>query len=106
VLECMTWIAAFLAATFLPGAVRAEDAAVVIDDFAFSPPSLTVKAGTTVTLRNTDDIPYTVASVTRLSKSKALDTEDSYSFTFNEPGNYEQERSSAIKSIQEVLDET
>jgi amicyanin len=83
-------VAAFVAATLFPlGAARAEDAAVKIDDFAFSPPSLTVKAGTTVTWRNKDDIPHTVASSGRLFKSKALDTDDSYSFTFNEPGSYQ-----------------
>jgi amicyanin len=81
-------VAAFAATLFLPTGARAEDAAVQIDDFAFSPPSLTVKAGTTVTWRNKDDIPHTVASPTRLFKSKALDTDDSYSFTFNEPGSY------------------
>ena len=74
-------VAASIAATLFHAAVQ-------IDDFAFSPPSLTVKAGTTVTWRNKDDIPHTVASSTRMFKSKALDTDDSYSFTFNEPGSY------------------
>jgi amicyanin len=82
-------VAALVAATLFAGAARAEDPTVKIHDFAFSPPSLTVKAGTTVTWRNKDDIPHTVASSTRLFKSKALDTDDSYSFTFNEPGSYE-----------------
>ncbi len=42
-LDAVFLVAAYVAATlFLPGAVRAEDAAVQIDDFAFSPPSLTV----------------------------------------------------------------
>jgi amicyanin len=82
-------VAALVAATHFAGAARAEDPTVKIDNFAFSPPSLTVKAGTTVTWRNQDDIPHTVASSTRLFKSKALDTDDSYSFTFNEPGSYE-----------------
>ena len=82
-------VAAFLAATpCLPYAARAEDTAVVIDDFAFSPPNLTVKAGTTITWRNKDDIPHTVASTTRVFKSKALDTGDNFSFTFSEPGTY------------------
>jgi hypothetical protein len=44
-----------------------------------------------VTWRNGDDIPHTVTSATRLFKSKALDTDDSFSFsfTFTEPGTYE-----------------
>jgi len=50
-----------------------------------------VKTGTTVTWRNEDDIPHRVASATRLFKSRALDTDDSFSFsfTFNEVGTYE-----------------
>jgi plastocyanin len=48
-----------------------------------------VKAGTTVTWRNEDDIPHTITSTTRLFKSKALDTDDSFSFTFTELGTYE-----------------
>ena len=90
-LDAVFLVAAVVAATLLlpAGAARAEDAAVQIDDFAFSPPGLTVKAGTTVTWRNEDDIPHTVASSARVFKSKALDTGDSYSFTFNEPGSYQ-----------------
>jgi amicyanin len=83
-------VAAFFAATILlPGTAFAEDAAVQIHDFAFSPPNLTVKAGTTVTWRNKDDIPHTVASSTRVFKSGAIDTDDSYSFTFKESGTYQ-----------------
>jgi plastocyanin len=47
---------------------------VKIDNFAFAPQRLTVKAGTTVTWINDDDIPHTVASSTKAFKSKALDT--------------------------------
>jgi amicyanin len=83
-------VAAFAAATLLlPRAGAAEDAQVKIDNFTFTPPSLTVKAGTTVTWRNEDDIPHTIASTVRAFKSKALDTDDSFSFTFTEPGSYD-----------------
>jgi plastocyanin len=68
-------------------AVRAED--IAIDNFTFNPAQLTVKAGATVTWHNKDDIPHAVASKTRLFKSKALDTDDDFSFTFAEPGTYE-----------------
>jgi plastocyanin len=71
------------------GAVRAGDATAKIDNFTFVPARLTVKAGTTVTWRNEDDIPHTVTSVTQLFKSRALDTDDSFSFTFTESGTYE-----------------
>ena len=83
-------VAALLGATHvLAGAALAESTTVKIDDFAFSPPSLTVKIGAAVTWLNKDDIPHTVASKTRVFKSKALDTNDSFSFTFNEAGTYE-----------------
>jgi plastocyanin len=68
---------------------RAEDAAVKIDNFTFSPQRVTVKAGTTVTWVNGDDIPHTVASTTKLFKSKTLDTDDTFSFTFAAPGTFE-----------------
>jgi plastocyanin len=78
--------AAFLAAT----AARAEEIAVKIDNFTFGPQVLTVKAGTTVKWTNVDDIPHTVASSTRgLFKSKAMDTDDSFSFTFREAGTFD-----------------
>jgi amicyanin len=84
--------AAVLAAVVLPG--RAQNAApagaVSIDNFTFTPPSLTVKAGTTVTWLNKDDIPHGIASSNNaFTKSNALDTDDSYSFTFTTPGTYQ-----------------
>ena len=60
-----------------------------IDNFAFAPQRVVVKAGTTVTWINDDDIPHTVASSTKLFKSNALDTKDKFSFTFTTPGAYE-----------------
>jgi plastocyanin len=80
---------ALAAVVLFPGLVSAEDATAEIDNFTFAPARLTVKAGTTVTWRNEDDIPHTVTSATRLFKSKALDTDDSFSFTFTEAGTYE-----------------
>jgi plastocyanin len=68
---------------------QAPDNKVEIDNFAFSPERITVKTGTTVTWLNADDTPHTVASSSKLFKSKALDTEDSFSFTFTTPGVYQ-----------------
>ncbi len=68
--------------------VRAADSAVHIDNFTFDPPQLAVKAGTTVTWTNRDDIPHTVVSPGKF-RSKALDTDDSFSFTFTAPGVYD-----------------
>ena len=68
--------------------VLAADAEVKIDNFTFNPQQITVKAGDTVTWINHDDIPHTVASQTQAFRSKALDTDDKFSFTFATPGNY------------------
>ena len=62
--------------------------AVVIDNFSFSPATLTVPAGTTVVWTNKDDIPHTVVSMDGLFKSKVLDTGDRFSFTFAKPGQF------------------
>ena len=63
--------------------------AVTIDNFFFTPGTVTVKAGTTVTWTNRDDIPHGIASANNaFAKSKAMDTDGSYSFTFTTPGTY------------------
>jgi plastocyanin len=74
---------------FPAGAAQAPDTEVQIDNFTFAPQRITVKAGATVTWINDDDIPHTVASSSKLFKSKALDTKDKFSFTFTTPGFYE-----------------
>ena len=88
-----TLVAPFLTAIILPVSAQnaAQDApgAVGIDNFTFNPQKLTVKAGTTVTWTNQDDIPHAIAAVSKQFKSKALDTGDAYSFTFTTPGAYE-----------------
>ena len=61
---------------------------VVIDNFTFMAPNLTIPAGTKVTWINHDDVPHTVVSTEQKFKSKALDTDESFSFTFTEPGKY------------------
>jgi plastocyanin len=63
---------------------------VSIDNFTFSPQKLTVKAGTTVTWTNKDDIPHGIAATGNVfARSNALDTDNSYSFTFTTPGTYQ-----------------
>jgi len=69
--------------------VQAVGVEVQIDQFTFAPQQVTVKAGTTVTWINDDDVPHTIASSTKLFKSKTLDTKDRFSFTFTTPGTYE-----------------
>jgi plastocyanin len=77
----------FLVTAARPAA--AEDAAVKIDNFTFVPKRMTVKAGTTVTWINEDDIPHAIASTGNAFRSKVLDTEDKFSFTFTTPGTFE-----------------
>ena len=68
----------------------AQEIQITIDNFTFSPKELKVKAGTTVTWTNHDDIPHGIASSNNaFAKSKALDTDDSYSFKFTAPGTYQ-----------------
>jgi amicyanin len=63
---------------------------IKIADLAFDPPTVTVRAGTKVTWTNQDEVPHTVTSTTkpRVLESPALDTNDSFSHVFKEPGTY------------------
>lgn len=61
---------------------------VKIDNFTFGPAELTVKAGTTITWTNRDDIPHTVVSSDKAFKSKVLDTDEKFSSTFRTPGTF------------------
>lgn len=62
--------------------------AVKIDNFSFSPAQVTVPVGTTVQWTNGDDIPHTVVSNDKLFKSKVLDTDEKFSYTFTKAGTY------------------
>jgi plastocyanin len=73
-------------------AVRASRAAgpnhVSIDNFAFMPKALTVKAGTKVTWTNKDQTIHTIVCPQLKLKSDPLDTDDSFSYTFQKAGTY------------------
>jgi len=77
------------------GAVAAQDATkkdaneITIDNFTFTPKELTVAVGTTVKWVNHDDIPHTIVEKKTTFRSKALDTDDSYSFTFTSAGTFD-----------------
>ncbi len=62
---------------------------VKIDNFTFVPQRVTVKPGTTVTWVNDDDIPHAIAATGKEFRSKVLDTNDKYSFTFTTAGTFE-----------------
>ena len=80
-------LAVSVAMSLYLGAAHAEDSVVTIDNFTFQPAELTVKAGTTVTWKNHDDIPHTIVSAGKF-RSKTMDTDDSFSFTFTAAGDY------------------
>jgi plastocyanin len=63
---------------------------VKIDNFSFGPVTLTVPVGSTVTWTNRDDIPHTIVSTDdpKAFKSKVLDTDEKFSFTFSKAGTY------------------
>ncbi len=67
---------------------NAQGSEVRIDNFAFNPETLTIPANSPVTWVNKDDIPHVIASDDGVFKSKALDTDQTYSFTFTKPGTY------------------
>ncbi len=62
---------------------------VNIDDFAFSPASLSVKVGSTVTWTNNDEEPHTVVADDGSFHSPGLDAKGTYSYTFRAPGNFD-----------------
>lgn len=73
----------------VPQNAKSAPVEVKIDNFSFSPATITVPAGTTVRWTNRDDIPHTVVSDDqRTLQSKTLDTDEQYSHTFTRPGTY------------------
>lgn len=72
------------------GAFAGEKAAkeISIDNFSFEP-VVTVPVGTLVTWVNRDDIPHTVVSEDLITfRSRPLDTDEKFSFTFDKAGTY------------------
>jgi plastocyanin len=83
-------VGSVLAGGVLFARAQTPAAAIGIDNFTFNPQTVTVKAGTTVTWTNRDDIPHGLAATNNAFKrSQALDTDDSFSFTFTTPGTYQ-----------------
>ena len=66
----------------------ATNVAVKIDNFVFGPQAITVPVGTTVTWTNSDDIPHTAVSTDGVFKSKVMDTDEKFSYTFTKAGTY------------------
>jgi plastocyanin len=83
-------VGSVLAAGVLFARAEAPAQTISIDNFIFAPKTVMVKAGTKVTWTNHDDIVHGIASSSNaFAKSGALDTDDSFSFTFTTPGTYQ-----------------
>jgi plastocyanin len=63
-------------------------ATISIQNFSFSPVSLTVPVGATVSWKNLDGEPHTVKSIDEQFRSGALDQNDSFTFKFVKTGTY------------------
>ena len=66
----------------------ATDAQVKIDNFSFAPATITVAVGASENWVNHDDIPHNVVSDDKSFKSKVLDTDEEFTYTFTKPGTY------------------
>ena len=84
----IAWLVAGVGRVTASAQSKPETIEVKIDNFTFGPAELTIKAGTTVRWTNRDDIPHTVVSPDKVFKSKVLDTDDQFSFTFSTPGTF------------------
>jgi len=85
------WFALAVLLVVHPTRMSGEDAKngeVRVDNFTFAPVDLTVSVNSTVTWVNKDDIPHVVASNDGVFKSKALDTDQKFSYTFTKAGTY------------------
>jgi len=80
----------FVGLTTLAGtqlaAVAESTVEVTIDNFTFAPATITIEPGTTVKWLNRDDIPHTIVEKSLAFRSKALDTDDSFSHQFDDIG--------------------
>jgi plastocyanin len=78
----------FIGPASVKAAANDQPATVNIDNFSFAPQTLTVPVGATVTWTNRDDIPHTAVSTDGVFKSKVMDTDEKFSYTFTKPGTY------------------
>ena len=88
VLSVVALVTALAWAGDQPPASDAKTAQVTIENFTFKPATITVPVGTTVTWTNRDDMPHTVVAEDRSFRSNALDTDETFSHTFNSAGTF------------------
>jgi plastocyanin len=63
-------------------------AEVTIENFSFRPRTFRAAVGTTVTWTNRDGIPHVIVGTGGVFKSKVLDTNEKFSYTFSKPGTF------------------
>ena len=67
----------------------AQDVRIHIKDFMFAPMDLKIPLGTKVTWVNDDQIPHTVMETHKVFRSAAMDTDDSFTYQFDNAGTFE-----------------
>ena len=88
---CAGWIAAAspaAAPVFAADATPAPAVVVHIKDFAYKPPTVTIRAGQAVLFINDDGDAHTVSATDKSFDSGGLDTNERWSHTFAKPGTY------------------
>lgn len=81
----------FAALIFLiaAGSARADEIKIDIAEYLYKPGTVSVPVGTKVTWVNHDEVPHTVADRDKRFRSGALDTDETYAFTFTEAGTFQ-----------------
>jgi plastocyanin len=69
-------------------ALAGETSVVKIDNFSFGPDTINIPVGTTLTWQNGDDIPHSIVAEDKSFRSKALDSDDQFSYIFSKPGEF------------------
>ena len=82
-------LCALLGAPFIPVlAWSGGGSQVGIDNFKFAPTPLTISKGTEVTWTNHDDIPHSIVLNSLGVRSKAMDTDGTFTYRFDKTGTY------------------
>lgn len=81
----------FAALAFLAvaGSAQADEIKIDIADYLYKPGTVSVPVGTKVTWINHDEVPHTIADRDKQFRSAALDTDESYAFTFTKEGTFQ-----------------
>ena len=78
--------AVVVGAVAVRAAIAGTSIIVAMENFAFIPAQLTVKAGSKVIFVNHDEVPHSVVGLGSEFRSKALDKGERFAITFDKPG--------------------